>query len=112
MDEGNPMTSADWSHLLGLIGPFSVAVLLALLGRLSKKLGDVTQATAYYLLFYIGSALVLVSVVARLWHVSIGVTIDLSLDENLFWVLVYNGLPALGVTLGVVSAWRYWSWLL
>jgi hypothetical protein len=106
------MSQIEWTHMAGLLGPLSMAILLALLGRLSKKLGSVTQSTPYYLLFYVASALILVSMVVKLDHIVNGVTIDLTLDENLRWVLLYNGLPALGVTLGVVAAWRYWSWLL
>jgi hypothetical protein len=31
---------------------------------------------------------------------------------DLFWVMAYRGLPAAAVTLGLVGAWRCWSWLL
>jgi hypothetical protein len=34
------------------------------------------------------------------------------LSNETGWVLLYNGLPALAVTLGLFVAWRYWSWLL
>jgi hypothetical protein len=106
------MAEIEWARVVGLLGPLSVAVLLGLLGRLSKKLGSVTQAAPYYYFFYIASALTLISLAARLWNIMRGVTIDLSLDDHLVWVLLYNGLPALAVTLGIIAAWRYWSWLL
>jgi hypothetical protein len=106
------MTDTEWAHLIGLMGPLSVAILFGLMGRLSKKLGTVTQAAPYYHLFYIASALTIMSLGARLWNIIRGVRIDLSVDDHILWVLLYNGLPALGVTLGIVAAWRYWSWLL
>lgn len=106
------MNDIEWTHVIGLLGPLSVAMLLALLGRLSKKLGEVTQAAPTYRLFYVASSLVLVSLFAQLWNIVQGVELDLTLDANLTWVILYHGLPALGMTLGVVAAWRYWSWLL
>ncbi|MFN8373144.1 MAG: hypothetical protein U0694_09760 [Anaerolineae bacterium] len=106
------MSSVELTHLVGLLGPLSVAVLLALMGRLSKKLGSVTHAAPYYLLFYVASSLVIVSVAARLGHILLGVEPDLTLAENLVWAVLYNALPAFGITLGLVGAWRYWSWLL
>jgi hypothetical protein len=35
-----------------------------------------------------------------------------TLINSIEWVLIYNGLPALAVTIGVYLGWRYWSWLL
>ncbi|NWF70213.1 MAG: hypothetical protein HXY40_14095 [Chloroflexi bacterium] len=100
------------TRVLGLIGPVSLVLLLLLLAHLSRRLGRATQAPAYYRLFYLAALLVLVGVLARLWNILTGVTINLTAEDNLVWVLLYNGAPAAGLTLGLVTTWRYWSWLL
>ena len=45
--------------LLGLLGPFSVAVALIVIGALSKRLGAQTHAKRHYLGFYFAAALML-----------------------------------------------------
>jgi len=105
------MHGFDWTGLLGLLGVGSIAFALVLLGRLSQRLGQVTNAAPYHTGFYVGAFLVSVGGAARLWHLfDSGHTADL--HETMLWVLLYNGAPALGVTIGVIFAWRYWSWLL
>ncbi|MCU0499565.1 MAG: hypothetical protein MUF87_19620 [Anaerolineae bacterium] len=87
--------------VLALIAPMSIAFALIILGLLSRKLGRVTHARPYYGAFFVASALIGAAILVR-W-----------LTEPLeLWMFVYNGLLALGVTLGVLAAWRYWSWLL
>lgn len=95
--------------MFGLLGPIAVGVALIILGQLSRRLGQVTRAPRYYLGLYIAAGLMGISVFARL--VNIRVPGDILRTDPL-WVLLYVGFPALGVTLGVIVAWRYWSWLL
>ncbi|NPV66450.1 MAG: hypothetical protein HPY64_04815 [Anaerolineae bacterium] len=87
---------------LGMLGPASVAVTLVVIGLLSQRLGAVTRTPPYYRWCYVAAGLVGVSTLGRL--VSVGYV-----DERL--TLLNNLLFALGVTLGLVVAWRYWSWL-
>lgn len=94
--------------MLGVVGPLSICVLLVVLGLLSRRLGRGTHASPYYVGFFVAAALVAISAVARGVHVFSAVEVN----DSMAWVVVYNGFPALGVTLGVVIAWRYWSWLL
>lgn len=97
--------SLDWMRLLTVIGPISIFVVFIVMALLSKRLGSVTRAAPYYLGFYVAAGLIGVSIVARL------------LDKNpaaaggTLPVLVYVGLPAVAVTIAVLVAWRYWSWL-
>jgi hypothetical protein len=94
--------------LVGVLGPASVAVMLFVMAFLSKKLGGVTQAKPYYLGFYAASFLIALSAgvrLARLFDASLLADVGL-------WGVIYNGLFATGVTIGLVVAWRYWSWLL
>lgn len=103
------MTATGW---LELLAPLSIAAALVVTGLLSRRFGKATRAAPYYVGFFVASALVAVGVVIRLgnlilWHLDAAV-----LSREPMWVLLYSGLPALGVTMGVVIAWRYWSWLL
>jgi hypothetical protein len=95
----------SWSGVLSLLGPASIAITLAVLGLLSRRLGGVTHAKPYYRGFYVAAFLVAVSVPLRLMALSSGQP-----DSALHFL--YNALIATGVTIGVVVAWRYWSWLL
>jgi hypothetical protein len=89
---------------------------LVVLGQLSKRLGSATQTPPYYVGFYVSALLVIGGVVVRLLDFISAQGDVLTLQETrpdvLLRVLLYNGLPALGITIGVIVAWRYWSWLL
>jgi hypothetical protein len=87
---------------LALAGAVGAAVVL---GLLSRKLGRVTHARPYYLGFFAAAFLVAVAVIARLFDLG-------GLESVVLAWLVYDGFPAAGVTLGVLFAWHYWSWLL
>lgn len=103
------MNGTGW---LELLAPLSIASALVVTGLLSRRFGKATRAAPYYVGFFVAAALVAVSVAIRLanlllWNLDAAV-----LAREPVWVLLYSGLPALGVTMGVVIAWRYWSWLL
>ncbi len=89
--------------LLSATGPAAVSVSLVIVGLLSQRLGAVTKMPAYYRWFYVAAVLVGVSSVTRVLGASAGP------DEGL--ALFCTVTFALGVTIGVVVAWRYWSWL-
>lgn len=90
--------------MLGIVGLVAVSIALVVLGLLSQRMGSATQVPPYHIGLFAAALLVLGGVLARL--------IEPTPEPTLFWTLMYNGLPALGVTLGVIVAWRYWSWLL
>lgn len=102
----------DWMGLLGLLGSIAIAIALLVLGLLSKRLGSVTRTPPYYVWFYVAAGLMLVSILARLVHLGQGPEVAAALIDDKVSVLLYAGLPAIAITLGVVVAWRYWSWLL
>lgn len=93
------------SELLALAGTAGIGAALVVLGLLSRKLGRVTHARPYYLGFFMGALLVWIAVFARL--VTLG-----DRQASTLRALVFDGFPAIGLTLGVIFAWRYWSWLL
>jgi hypothetical protein len=92
--------------ILNLIGVVSIGVLLMVMGLLSRRMGKATQAAPYYIGFFIAGVLVLGGVIARVANP------DVDLTQNGLAVMLYNGLPAIGLTLGAAIAWHYWSWLL
>jgi hypothetical protein len=102
----------DWTGALGALGMISIAVALVVLGRLSYRLGRVTGAGPSYRGFYVAAALVGIGAAARMSNLVGDTAASLNLHQNVFWVFLYHGAPAAGLTLGVFVAWRYWSWLL
>ena len=88
--------------LLSAAGPASLAVALAVMGLLSQRLGAVTKMPSHYRWFYVAAGLLGVSVAVRLLAVG-------GVGETL--ALVYAGSLVLGGIIGVLTAWRYWSWL-
>ncbi len=93
--------------LLGSLGPVSIMILLVVIGLLSKRLGEQTHAKPYYLGFYVAALLMLISAATRILSAILNVP-----DDDIRWIVVEDGLPALALTMGVLIAWRYWSWLL
>jgi hypothetical protein len=95
--------------LIGLLGPVSITVTLIVVGLLSRRLGAQTHIKPYYLGFFAAAILMLISIAARLLDI---IFHPESFANSLLWVLLADGLPAAAVTIGVIFAWRYWSWLL
>lgn len=102
----------NWAGLFGLLGMTSICMLLLVMALLSRRLGTVTKAAPYYRGFYLAAIFVAIGVGARIIHLQSEVAQIEELHQNIKWVLLYNGAPTLGVTIGLVVAWRYWSWLL
>jgi len=99
----------DVSSLLGLLGPISIMGTLIVVGLLSRRLGEQTKAKPFYLGFFAAAILVLISITAQF--------LDLILhfphtNTAVLWIVMDDGFPAIAVTVGVIFAWRYWSWLL
>lgn len=104
--------SVAWMNFFGMIGMASICLALVVLAALSRRLGHATGAAPYYVGFYVAAGLVGVGAVVRLWHIDAEVATLRNLHDNSLWVLLYNGAPAVGITLALIIAWRYWSWLL
>jgi hypothetical protein len=104
--------SIDWGGLFALVGPASVAIALMVMGLLSRRLGSVMRTPRYYVGFFIAAALMILSVLARVLNVGHGDNFAASLGQNAVSVILYIGLPSIAITIGLIVAWRYWSWLL
>jgi hypothetical protein len=97
---------------LGLLGPLSIMVMLVILGLICRRFGQATGAAPYYLGLFVGAFLVGVGLFARAANLMLGVNDALVAQQAPVWALLYDGLPALGLLISLVVAWRYWSWLL
>jgi hypothetical protein len=102
----------DWAGAFGLFGMISICVALLVLGQLSYRLGRVTRAESYYIGFYVAAGFIGLGVIARIVNLGDRLASISELHQNVRWALLYNGAPAVGATIGVIVAWRYWSWLL
>ncbi len=100
---------ATVASILAGLGMTAMAVLLIVLGLLSRRLGRVTRATRYYWVYFLAAFFILIGVGGRFW---VFITPHATQYDSILWILVYNGAPAFGLTLGVIVAWHYWSWLL
>ena len=98
--------------ILGLVGGVSIGVVMIILARLSQRLGHVTHARHYYVWFYGAAVLVWLGTLAQIFLLRQGIDSSLQLHQDILWVLLIKGLPALGVTIALIVAWHYWSWLL
>src|SRR5579871_1863559 len=94
---------------IGLLGPLSILIALIVLGLLSRRLGQQTAARPRYLGFFAAAILIGISIAAQfldlLFHFPHS-------DPDVLWIILDDLLPAIAVTIGVIFAWRYWSWLL
>lgn len=98
--------------ILSLVGNTSIAVVMIILAKLSQRLGHVTLARHYYLGLYLASVLVLSGVIVHAFLLGQGIDGGLELQQEVVWVLLIKGLPALGITIALLVVWYYWSWLL
>jgi hypothetical protein len=100
------------AELIGAIAPLGIGIALLVLGLLSRRLGKATRARPLYTGFFAAAALLFITALLHIANAFIQFAPLGAPVTDPFWVLVFNGLPAIGVTIGLVLAWRYWSWLL
>lgn len=101
-----------FTALLGLLEPLSIAVLLTVIGLLSKRLGDASHSPPRYAGFFVGAALMGLNTIVRFAVLIFALAAPQQTIRYGLWLLLLHGLPAVALTLGLVGAWRYWSWLL
>lgn len=98
--------------MIALIEPVALGILLLCIGLLSRRMGSASDAPPRYQPFFVGAGLMALCFGLRLIDLLIGLVPADEAAADLFRVMVYRGLPAAAVTLGLIGAWRYWSWLL
>lgn len=96
--------------LLSTVGPISIVIVLLVIGELSRRLGAVLKIGSVHRWFYLAAIIVCISVIIR--FLSIGLPEeDFTTRNDAIWALLYTIPLTLGVIIGLVSAWRYWGWL-
>lgn len=95
-------------HYFGMLGLFSIGLAMVLLARLSQRIGHVMESSPYFRLLYVAALLTWGGLIARL--LSLNMPMDQPSD-NLVYTVLNDGLPALGITIGLAVVWYYWSWL-
>jgi hypothetical protein len=104
--------------LLSPLGPMGLIGLLFVLdvySNLSRRLGEVNRMPPYYRRFLIGSAFVFVAVLVQIIRTAAYISRNpeaAMLLSPSFSLLAFHLPLFIGVSIGVLTAWRYWSWLL
>jgi hypothetical protein len=102
--------------VLGSMGLFSLLYGLVILAQFGNKLGAVTKMRPFYRGYYVAACLVGLALVVRFIRTSVvwasPESISPVLKEPIFYLLSYHLPLGLGVTLGLIITWHYWSWLL
>lgn len=98
--------------LFGLLSTIGIGVALILLGLLSKRLGKASKARPHAWGFTIAAGFLFISAALQLLNILVQWVTPGAAPDSPLWVVVYNVLPAVGVTIGLLYTWHYWSWLL
>jgi hypothetical protein len=102
--------------ILGTAGLSAVALVLAIIARLTQRWESVARVKSYYQWFYVSVGLLSIAAFSRLVR-AVYLASDTSpaaLTSPWSWVyvLLYH-LPLIaGATIGIIVAWRNWGWLL
>lgn len=112
----------EYAHLaeilvspLGPVGLIGLLFILDVYLHLSRRLGEVNRMPPYYRRFFIGTVFVGVALLGQIIrtaaHLSCNPLASFLLSPA--FSLVAFHLPLLiGVSISMLTAWRYWSWLL
>lgn len=103
--------SLDWTRFFNFIGMLSIFIVFIVMALLSKRLGIVTRTRPYYLGFYVAALLMGISILTRVMGSPADLNAETTLEQDPTIILFYGVFPAVSLTLGVIIAWRYWSWL-
>jgi hypothetical protein len=101
--------------ILSPLGTIAIIFLFFILARLSEKLGSVTRMPPYYRWFQVGTGFLGVALISQFLRISVSLTDQAGypwLDTPLFYLVTYHLPMAIGITIGLIVTWRYWSWLL
>lgn len=111
----------DWGSLLialgsllGTLGTLSVLILFYILAKLSERFGSVIKMRPQYRYYYVALVLLLIGWIAQLLVMAADLmpaNVQTWLLSSWFVLLVYYVPVTIGVTIGLVITWRYWSWL-
>jgi len=102
--------------ILGSVGLASLVYALVILAPFGRKLGAVTKMKPYFKGYYVAASLVSVALVVRFVRASVfwapRGSIPPLLNSSIFYLFTYHIPLAIGLFLGLLITWHYWSWLL
>jgi len=101
--------------ILGTFGTLSIIILFYIMAKLSERFGSVIKMPPIYRYFYVVILILLVSYMTNLLVVRTIIAPEDSpvwLAAPWFLLLAYHLPMAIGVTIGLIVTWRYWSWLI
>ncbi len=98
--------------VFNLFGLVSVSIALVILGQLSRRLGNVTGSRKRFRWFYVAALLVGAGAIMRYYIQTVLQAMPEAPSAKVVYTIISDGLPAIGITLGLVVTWYYWSWLL
>ncbi len=97
---------------LSVIGLIAVIYMLYIFANLSQRLGAVTKIKPYYYGFYAAIGFLAVALLSRVILSSIALSPESGTGQaDLIALGVYHIPFLIAVTISVLVAWRYWSWL-
>jgi hypothetical protein len=100
--------------LLGTLGTLSLLLLFYILAKLSERFGSVIKMRPLYRSYYAAIFFLAAGYASHsLWAVSYLApeSVPVWLTSTWLTFLTYHLSLAIGVTIGLVTTWRYWSWL-
>ena len=102
--------------VLGSVGLASIVYALFILAQFGRKLGAVTKMKPYFKGYYVAASLVSVALVVRFVRASVfwapRGSIPSLLNSSIFYLFLYHLPLVIGLCLGLLITWHYWSWLL
>lgn len=100
--------------LLGTLGTLAVLVIFYILARLSERFGSVIKMRPRYRYYHVALIFLLIGWIAQLMVSLADLTptnVQNWLNSPWFSLLAYFLPLTIGVTIGLVVTWSYWSWL-
>ncbi len=99
--------------VLGILGTLSLMVLFYVLAKLSERFGAVIKMAPIFRYYYLG---VIFLAIGSITHFIVAALLTSGnspvwLVAPWFLLLAYHLPLAIGLTIGLVITWRYWSWL-
>lgn len=98
--------------LFGLLSSIGIGLALIVLGLLSKRLGAASKARPHTWGYYVAASFLFISALLQATNILFQWVAPGAALNSPGWVIAYNVLPAVGLTIGLFYTWHYWSWLL
>ena len=100
--------------LLGAVGTLSILIIFYILAKLSERFGSVIKMRPQYRYYYLALIFLFIGWIAQLLVLASDLTpanVQSWLNSAWFLLLAYYLPLTIGVSIGLVITWRYWSWL-